>query len=100
MAGIWQNHGPYVEWTVDDANHQVYFHFPEMDPENTASIGLRLRVDDPLVGVEGLAFTNTLAAPLPGDINAADNFDSVTAYTGPDVFVRKWLSAGEPAPAK
>ena len=29
-----------------------------------------------------------------------DNHDEVTSYTGPDVFVRKWLKAGEFKPRR
>jgi uncharacterized repeat protein (TIGR01451 family) len=47
-----------------------------------------------------MAFTDYMEAPIEGDVNPADNYDSVTAYSGPDVFVRKYLSGGIPEPGE
>jgi uncharacterized repeat protein (TIGR01451 family) len=96
VEGIWQNHGPQMDWIVDEPNHKVYIHVSEMLLENNASLGFNLQVDDPWIGVQGLAYTNTVESPVAGDIYPADNLDTKVAYTGPDVFVRKWLSDGAP----
>ncbi|NLF01252.1 MAG: DUF11 domain-containing protein, partial [Anaerolineales bacterium] len=70
----------------------------KLEPGETASIQLRANIDGGIIGQGGHTFTNTLAAPLSGDVYPADNEDMVVAHTGPDVFVEKWLSDGTPAP--
>ncbi|HNT26410.1 MAG TPA: PKD domain-containing protein [Anaerolineales bacterium] len=52
------------------------------------------------IGVQGLVFTNTIEAPLAEDIYPDDNYDEEIAMTGPDVFIEKWLSGGEPRPGE
>jgi len=55
-------------------------------------------LDQAVVGQQGLGFTNTLEAPIAGDVYPADNVDVVTAYSGIDLFAEKWISEGEPRP--
>jgi hypothetical protein len=33
-------------------------------------------------------------APVADDVFPEDNYDQVTAYTGPDIYIEKWLSDG------
>ena len=70
--------------------------------DTTWSSGLRYQVDidGDLIGVEGLCFLNAAEAPIPDDVWPADNYDEVPACTGPDVYVEKWLSGGEPVPGE
>jgi len=64
------------------------------------STGLRFQVDldGGVAGVPGLAFTNTVEAPVAGDVVPADNTYTVTAYTGPDLYIEKQHSGGQPVP--
>jgi uncharacterized repeat protein (TIGR01451 family) len=57
-------------------------------------------LDESIRGVQGLIFTNTVEAPWPDDVYTADNADTEVAYTGPDVYVEKWLSGGVPKPGE
>ncbi|MBN2148574.1 MAG: DUF11 domain-containing protein, partial [Anaerolineales bacterium] len=57
-------------------------------------------LDGSIHDVQGLTFVNTIEAPVPDDVYPEDNYDEVTAYTGPDVYVEKWLSGGEPLPGE
>jgi PKD repeat protein len=91
----WVNHGPWITWTQDAENHLFAMWVDELNPGDTASVGFQLDVDPEIIGVEGLAFTNTLEAPIANDTNPADNTDTLIAYSGPDVFVNKWLSGGD-----
>jgi large repetitive protein len=86
-------------WQGIDFNQvgdQLIWTISQLDP--TWSSGLRYQVDldGDIVGQEGLCFTNAAAAPIAGDVYPDNNYDQVTACTGPDVYVEKWLSGGEP----
>jgi uncharacterized repeat protein (TIGR01451 family) len=72
--------------------------FRRMEPGWSAGLAFQVDLAGELVGVPGLAFTNTVEAPVAGDVAPADNFDMVTAYTGPDLYVEKHHSGGEPVP--
>ena len=92
----WQEHGPWITATHDAGNRQIVFWVEELDDGNTANIRFRVDLDDAIHGMQGLIFTNTVEAPWSGDVYPADNTAVELAYTGPDVYVEKWLSDGEP----
>jgi uncharacterized repeat protein (TIGR01451 family) len=98
LESWWQNHGPWITATHDAPDRQLVFWVQELNPGDTASVGFRVDLDGAIVGIQGLVFTNTLAAPFPDDTYPADNYDQVLVYTGPDVYVEKWLSGGVPKP--
>ncbi len=89
----WVNHGPWITITHESSLRQLVFWAEVLEPGDTAQIGFRVDVDSP--GVQGLAYTNMVEAPITGDVNMADNSDQVTSMTGPDIYVKKWLSGGE-----
>ena len=64
------------------------------------SAWLNVDLDSAIIGDQGLAFVNQVDAPVEGDVTPQDNHDEVTSYTGPDVFVRKWLKAGKLSPGE
>jgi uncharacterized repeat protein (TIGR01451 family) len=76
--------------------NQLIWTISRLDPTWSSSLRYQVDLDDDLVGVEGLCFVNAAEAPLAGDIWPDDNSDEVAACTGPDVYVEKWLSGGEP----
>jgi len=96
LESWWRNHGPDGMNGIPSEG-QVTFYIPQLQPGETASIGYRIRFEPGSVK-QGMAFTDWLEAPIEGDVNPADNYDSVTAYSGPDIFVRKYLSGGIPEP--
>jgi uncharacterized repeat protein (TIGR01451 family) len=101
LTDWWQNHGPPITATlVDIPNRQIAFWVDWLNPGETASLSFHLNLDDDLIGQQGLLFTNLLDAPLDGDVYPADNHDEVTAMTGPDVYIEKWLAQGEPKPGE
>ena len=100
LAGWWVNHGPWITATEDIENRQLAFWVDWLNPGETASVGFHLDVDGDLVGQQGLLFPNQVDAPLEGDVYPEDNYDQVTAMTGPDVFIEKWLTQGEPKPGE
>ena len=95
LSDWWQNHGPWITYTHDAQNRQIGMWVDGLNPNETASVSYRLDLDPEIIGVEGLAFTNTLQAPIAGDTNLADNADTVIAYSGPDIFIENKVSAGE-----
>jgi hypothetical protein len=86
--------------THDEANHQLIFWIESLDRGWNADISFLVDLDQDVIGVQGLAFTNTLDAPIPEDVFPDDNYKEVVAYTGPDVFVNKSLSGGELQPGE
>lgn len=71
-----------------------------MEPGSGFGLGFQADLDGGLVGVPGLAFTNTVAAPVAGDVAPGDNEDTVVATTGPDLYVDKALAGGQPVPGE
>jgi uncharacterized repeat protein (TIGR01451 family) len=97
---MWFGHGPWITHTHDAAHRQFTFRIEALDPGNTTHFGFWVDLDEAIREQQGLMFTNTVEAPWPGDIYPADNADVEMAATGPDVYVRKWLSGGEPKPGE
>jgi len=95
-GNFWVGHGPWYTHTLDAPNRRFVVWAEALDPGSTGQFGFWVDLDGSLHGVEGLVFTNTVEAPWPGDVYPADNRDVELAYTGPDVYVDKWLSGGEP----
>ena len=71
---------------------------PELEPGWTGRIRFNADLDGPVE--EGLSYINLAEAPVDGDKFAGDNIAEVTAYTGPDIWVEKWISGGEPRPGE
>ena len=97
MGKCWWNHGPgnLQECTWDDTTHQAVFKLDYMNPGETASANLYVDVLPEYVGLQGMQFVNQADISDFGDVSPEDNHDTVISYTGPDVFVRKWLKSGE-----
>jgi uncharacterized repeat protein (TIGR01451 family) len=83
-----------------DTGDKVAWTIGRLDPGWSSSIHFQADLDGGLVGLEGEAYTNVVEAPIEGDVAPGDNYAEVTAYTGPDIFVEKWLSGGEPRPGE
>jgi uncharacterized repeat protein (TIGR01451 family) len=100
VSGCGWNHGPgdLQPCEVDEANHLVIFRLDYMNPGDTASANLRVDLASEDAGVQGLLFTNQVDISDYSDIDPSDNHDELMSYSGPDVFVRKWLKAGELCP--
>jgi uncharacterized repeat protein (TIGR01451 family) len=99
--GWWSvGHGPWITVTHDAPNRQIVFWVQGLDPGETANIGFWVELEGAIHGTQGLFFTNTLEAPISGDVDTANNYDEVVAYAGPDVYAEKWVSSGEPHPGE
>jgi len=94
------NHGPWFTVTHHAASRQLVFWAEGLDPGDTASLNLRVDLDEAVVGEQGLVFANTLEAAIPGDVYPADNTDEAIAYSGIDLYAEKWISGGEPRPGE
>ncbi|MCB8954391.1 MAG: DUF11 domain-containing protein [Ardenticatenales bacterium] len=94
----WVDYGPQITVTHHTGEQQLLFWLDELHPGEAARINYRVNVSPDLIGVPGLSFTNMADAPVADDVHLADNAASLTATTGPDLYVEKWLSAGEPRP--
>ncbi|NOZ51232.1 MAG: DUF11 domain-containing protein, partial [Chloroflexi bacterium] len=93
---FWQG----IEFSQDDAERQLVWTFERLEPDWSTGVAFRLELDDAVVGVQGLAFTNTVAVPVSGDVYPDDNMATAVAYSGPDLFAEKWVSEGEIMPGK
>ena len=100
--GVWQHCGPAPEisTTHDAPNHRILIPLEDIDPGSSYCYDFGFDLDSGIVGVEGLGFTNTLAAPMDDDTYPADNVSNIVARSGPDLSVEKRLSGGEPLPAE
>jgi len=96
----WVEWGPWITITHDAASRQLIFWVEDLSPGNTAGTRFRADVDAAIEGVQGLIFTNTVEAPWPGDVYPGDNTAVEVAYAGPDVYVEKRVSGGEPGPGE
>ncbi|MBN1657619.1 MAG: DUF11 domain-containing protein [Anaerolineae bacterium] len=77
----------YVEWT-----------FSRLEPGWSTGFAFTLDLYPGVIGDEGMTFVNIAEAPIDGDVAPEDNVSAVTAYTGPDLYVEKVHSGGEPVP--
>jgi uncharacterized repeat protein (TIGR01451 family) len=91
-----------VGWqaTRDEANRRVILRVDGMGVASRGQMRIWLDLDPSLAGVQGRAYTSTAEAPIMGDVYPADNSCQQVAYTGPDVYATKRLSAGVPAPGE
>ncbi|MGD2146333.1 MAG: hypothetical protein PVH41_06550 [Anaerolineae bacterium] len=92
----WMGHGPWVTQTHHPGDRQFTFWVEALDPGGTSHFGFWVDLDDAIRGQQGLVFTNTVHGAWPGDVFPADNGEVELAFTGPDVYVEKWLSGGQP----
>jgi hypothetical protein len=56
---------------------------------------MRVDIDSAYQGVEGLAYTTSLNAPIPNDVDPSDNVYQATVYSGPDFFINASLAEGQ-----
>jgi large repetitive protein len=77
---------------------QLEWTFNRLEPSWSAGLSFQLDLDPGIIGQGGLSFVNIAQADIPGDVVPEDNMDAVTAYTGPDLYIEKTHSSGEPAP--
>jgi uncharacterized repeat protein (TIGR01451 family) len=82
--------------TFDQVGNQLIWTLEEVQPGDRSRINFEVRLDTP--PGQGKQFTNLLAAPVEDDVYPDDNYDQVMAGTGPDIYVKKWLSGGKPTP--
>ena len=95
VESCWWGHGPITSCEVDEENHQVIYYLDYLNSGETASAMLSVNLAPEDIGVPGLTFTNQADISDFGDITPQDNHDEVSFVTGPDVFVHKWLKAGD-----
>jgi hypothetical protein len=74
---------------------QLVWTLSQLEPGWSSGLSFQVDLDSELVGEQGLDYPNLVEAPVEDDVYPADNSSQVTAYTGPDVYVKKWLTAGE-----
>lgn len=90
----WQN------LPLTNLGDQLVWTIPELYPGQSSGLAFDLDLDGSVIGIPGLAYTNTADAPIPGDVSPADNHTTIVPVTGPDLYVDKWLSGGIPRPGE
>ena len=94
------NYWQWWDWGDDSANHTFTVTLESLQGGERIDINFGTITDtEPLPF--GLVFTNTAEVMLdPDDVNPDDNVDDVVLTTGPDLYVKKELVAGELLPGE
>jgi len=82
--------------TFEQVGNQLIWTLEELQPGDRSRIRFEVRLDS--APAQGKQFVNLLEAPIDGDVYPDDNYADVTAGTGPDIYVKKWISGGQPTP--
>ncbi len=86
--------GPGLDATNYPASHELVFHTSKLYSSERTEANFRLWIDDDgMWGKGGLAYTNTVSVPVAGDVYPEDNSALVVPYSGPNLFVQKWLAS-------
>jgi uncharacterized repeat protein (TIGR01451 family) len=80
----------------DQVGDQLIWTVEELQPGDRSRINFEVRPDT--APEQGMQFLNLVEAPVAGDVYPNDNYDEVVAGTGPDIYIKKWLSGGRPTP--
>jgi uncharacterized repeat protein (TIGR01451 family) len=96
----WHDYWQELKFTHNATERKLIWKLEELRPDHRFEINFILNVDGAVVGDQGLAFTNLVQAPVTGDVYPADNSDEDTAYSGPNLFVKKWLATKLPYPGE
>ena len=95
----WRNGCCDLNMSFDPATHQIVWTTSRLEPAWSGNIFVKVMVPDPLAGQQGLVFTNTARITLPpGEVTPADNHATAVAFTGPDLYISKSLTAGDLVP--
>jgi uncharacterized repeat protein (TIGR01451 family) len=93
----WTDWGRVTGYHDDAAGHWFTFTMENLQPGYALYFGFNATMADPVA--PGLILTNT-AAVAPGGVVPDDDSDSVVLTTGPDLWVKKDLVAGEVLPGE
>jgi uncharacterized repeat protein (TIGR01451 family) len=94
----WHNYWEDIQFS--QTGNELSWILSRLEPGAGSAIFFDASLDSELIGEQGLAFTNTVEAPLTGDVYPGDNVHQVVAYTGPDLYAEKWHSGGELLPGE
>ncbi|HSR33868.1 MAG TPA: hypothetical protein VLY63_25155, partial [Anaerolineae bacterium] len=94
----WHDFWEEIQFTQD--GDELSWTVSRLEPGWMSDIYFEADLDGGLIYEQGLAFTNTVQAPVIGDIYPADNAHEIVSYTGPDLYAEKWLSEGELLPGE
>jgi uncharacterized repeat protein (TIGR01451 family) len=94
----WHNFWEDIQFNQD--GDRLNWTLSRLEPSWSFDINFEADLDGGLIGVQGLAFTNTVEAPVAGDVYPADNLHEQVSYTGPDLFAEKWHSGGTLLPGE
>lgn len=100
-SGIGSNYWRWWEVQRDDTNHTLTVAFESLYPGESVGVDFATLTNQDAPLPFGLIFTNTAEITLPpNDIVPADNTDILALTTGPDLFVKKTLIAGDLLPGE
>jgi uncharacterized repeat protein (TIGR01451 family) len=94
----WNDYWREITFSEDVAQRKLVWTVEELYSGDSFNIDFILNVDSSIVGDQGLAFTNLVEAPIADDVYPANNSYEDTAYTGPNLYVKKWLKTEFPSP--
>ena len=95
----WKNGCCDLDMSFDPGTRQIVWTTGRLEPSWSGNIMFRAPVREDLTGQQGLMFTNTAQITLPpGEVTPADNSATAVAFTGPDLYIDKSLTAGNLVP--
>jgi uncharacterized repeat protein (TIGR01451 family) len=89
------DHGPWITLTHDELNGQLVFWAEQFEPGETASINVRVNLDEPEARPRW--YTNTVEVPVAGDIWTEDNLYQDVAVKGELDRVELWIEPYGPS---
>ncbi len=95
FAGCGYNHGPFTGCGYNPDTHVVTYTLDYLNPGETASGMLKTDLLQDASMSREWSMSTRRRFPILVTLTSSDNSISSPAYTGPDVFVRKWLKSGE-----
>ena len=85
------------EFDIVEGPGTLSWDLPDLEPGWSGGLWFNVDLDQI---EQGDSYTNLAEADVPDDKWPDDNTSEVTAYTGPDMFIEKWLSGGEVRPGE
>lgn len=99
-SGVNMNYWRWWNWLDDPANHRLTVTLEALYPGERVGFNFTVFTDTNPIP-DGLIFTNTAEVTLvPNDTNPGDNADEYVLTTGPNLWVKKNLAAGDPLPGE
>jgi uncharacterized repeat protein (TIGR01451 family) len=100
FAGNWSHWFWGAVELAHESSTQLAWALGELESGRSTGLTFPVDLDADVGGVPGRAFTNTVTSPVAGDAFPSDNTSTVVSYSGPELYISKKHTAGEPEPGE